>query len=73
MTNQDNNIVTVTFQKMYDKYQWYVSCGNWQMRGYGTDLKDAEKHAYDTIRGIPNHGTVHTIYTDGKPVIPVRS
>jgi len=67
-----DEIVTITYEDKVDKYHWHVSYGHWQIRGYGIDLADAEKHAHDTIRGIPNHGVVHSIYVGGKPVVPVQ-
>ena len=60
--------VIVKFTNLHTKYQWHISCGNWQVRGYGDSLEDAENEAFKAIRGIPNHGVVHTVYEGGKPV-----
>lgn len=60
--------VEVRFFKLHDKWRWHISCGNWQQAGYGDELTDAEKYAFEYVRGIPNHGVVHTIYDGGKSV-----
>jgi hypothetical protein len=60
--------VEIKFFKLNDRWRWHLSCGNWQQAGYGDSLKDAESHAFQYARGIPNHGTIHTVYDDGKPV-----
>lgn len=63
--------VTVTFKNLGNKYHWHISCGNYQMAGYGDDLEDAEYHAFKTLQGIPHHGTIHSVYVDGKKPAPV--
>ena len=43
-------------------WSWHVSCGNWQMAGYGDSLEDAEKQALDYVKGITNHGVVQIVH-----------
>jgi len=61
-----NKEVIISIDK---RHRWHVSCGNWQVRGYAESLEEAEYNAFKTVQGIPNHGTIHTIYEEGKPVV----
>ena len=58
--------VEIKFYNLYNKWRWHVSYGVWQTMGYGDNLKDAEKHAFNYVKGIPNHGTIHALYEGGK-------
>jgi hypothetical protein len=60
--------VKIKFFELHDKWRWHISCGNWQQAGYGLSLEDAKKHAFDYVRGIPNHGTINIFYDNGMPV-----
>jgi hypothetical protein len=60
--------VEIRFTPVRDFWSWYVKCGNWQCRGYGDTLEDAEKHSSDYVKGIINHGIIHKIYDEGKNI-----
>lgn len=66
-----DEIATITFEKIYDKHRWLIVCGNMQILGYCNSFSDAEKKAHEAVKTIPNHKMIHSIFKDGKSVVPV--
>lgn len=59
---------TITFEENDGKHYWHIAAGNYQSRGYSNSLESAELDAYKVLNTIPNHGTVHCIYKNGKKI-----
>jgi hypothetical protein len=59
---------TITFEQINGKEYWHILAGNLQSTGYSDTLENAEKIAYQVLNTIPDHGTVHCIYRNGKKV-----
>ena len=62
---------TIVFEENNGKQHWYISAGNYQSRGRSDTLESAEIDASKALNTIPNHGTVHCIYKNGKKVKPI--
>ena len=67
------NYSTITFEEIFGKNHWHISSGNYQCRGHSDSLSLAEADAYRALDKIPDHGTVHCIYRNGKKVKPANA
>ena len=62
--------VHIKLFKKADRWRFEIECGNYKLAGHGEGLDDAELQAYKALTGIPNHGTIHIYYPEGKHVLP---
>ena len=60
----------ITIFKKANIWRFEIESGKYKVAGFGDTLQEAEDKAYFALTGIPNHGTIHSVYIDGKPVKP---
>ena len=70
---EDKVEVVVKIFKNNDDWHYHLQAGSFQSGGMGESLKEVEDLAYQDAFLIPNVGQVHTIYEDGKDVVPVNN
>jgi hypothetical protein len=64
---------TIIFQENNNRQYWHITAGKYQVQGYNNTLEDAESDAHKALNMIPAHGTVHSIYKNGKKVKPANA
>ena len=70
LTNKEE--VHIKIFKKTDLWRFEIEYGNYKIAGNGLDFNDAELNAYKALTGLPEHGTIHLHYLDGKKVLPKK-
>jgi hypothetical protein len=52
--------------KKAELWRFEIECGNYKLAGNGKSFNDVEIQAYKALKVIPNHGTIHLYYPEGK-------
>ena len=59
------DVIVKIFEKA-DRWRFEIECGKYRLAGYGDGFDNTELLAYKTLKAIPNHGTIHVYYPEGK-------
>jgi dihydroxyacetone kinase-like predicted kinase len=49
-------------------WRFDIKAGKYMISGLAESLEKAENKAYFALTRIPNNGTIHSVYVDGKAV-----
>jgi len=61
---------TLTIFKQSDLWRFEIESGKYKIAGFGESQQEAEDKAHFALTGIPNTGTIHSVYVDGKKPAP---
>jgi hypothetical protein len=64
--------VKIIYSVKSNKHRFEIIFGKYKIAGLANSLNEAEEKANFALTGLPEHGRIHSVYEDGKGVLPAK-